>query len=174
MPRLPINYQDTIIYKLVHKDDFNNENIYIGHTTRYTTRKCKHKMCCNNEKMIEYNEKKYQYIRSNGGWDEWNMREVEKYPCNDSREAEAREEYWRVYFNSHLNSKKAFRTDEELKEYNTKYFKERYEREKEAVLKYQQEKLKCECGCIIGRGNMRDHKKTKKHIDLMLNSTNIS
>ena len=55
------------------------------------------------------------------------MIEVEKYPCNDRREAEAREEYWRSYFNSQLNSKKSYRTDEELKEYNTKYFKERYE-----------------------------------------------
>ena len=174
MPRTPIDYSKTIIYKLIHKEDYNNANIYIGSTINFIVRKNKHKYCCNNENLIEYNEKKYRYIRENGGWDEWRMIEVEKYPCNDRREAEAREEYWRSYFNSQLNSKKSYRTDEELKEYNTKYFKERYERDKAVFLKHQQEKLICECGCIIGRGNMRDHKKTQKHIALMLNSTNIT
>lgn len=33
----------------------------------------------------------YVYIRENGGWDEWNRIEVEKYSCTDR--VEAREEY---------------------------------------------------------------------------------
>ena len=44
------------------------------------------------------------------------MIEVEKYNCNDKREAEAREEYWRCHFNAQLNSIRAYRTDEDRKQ----------------------------------------------------------
>ena len=124
MPKLPIDHSNTIIYKLVHKEDYDNVNIYIGSTTDYIRRKNSHKNCCNNEKQKAHTDKKYQYIRDNGGWGEWNMIEVEKFPCNDKREAEAREEYWRCHFNSQLNTKRAYITNEErlekMKQYNEK------------------------------------------------------
>ena len=99
MPKLPTDYSKTIIYKLVKNDDYDNVNIYIGSTTDFIRRKNNHKSNCCSEKSKEYNEKKYQYIRNNGGWGEWNMIEIQKYTCNDKREAEAREEYWRCHFN---------------------------------------------------------------------------
>ena len=49
------------------------------------------------------------------------MIEVEKYPCTDNREAEAREEHWRIHFNAVLNTKKCFRTVDEKNEYTTQY-----------------------------------------------------
>ena len=116
MPKLPIDYSNTTIYKLVHKEDYDNANTYIGSTTDFIRRKNNHKNNCNNKKNKEYNDKKYQYIRDNGGWGDWNMLEVEKFPCNDKREAEAREEYWRCHFNSQLNTKRAYITDEQRKE----------------------------------------------------------
>ncbi len=116
MPKLPIDYSNTIIYKLVKNDDYENANIYIGSTTDFIRRKNNHKNCCNNEKQKGHNDKKYQYIRENGGWGEWNMIEVEKHNCNDSNEARAREEYWRCHFNSQLNSIRAYRTEEERKQ----------------------------------------------------------
>ena len=93
MPRIPIDYSKTIIYKLVHNEDYDNANIYIGSTTDFVKRKNQHKSICNNENYKEYNHKKYQYIRENGGWEEWNMIESEKHNCNDGNEARAREEY---------------------------------------------------------------------------------
>jgi hypothetical protein len=135
MPKLPINYSNTIIYKLVHKEDYDNANIYIGSTTDFIRRKNNHKNCCNNEKRKEYNDRKYQYIRDNDGWGEWNMLEVEKYNCNDKREAEAREEYWRCHFNSQLNSIRAYITEEERKE----QMKKLYEANKEKRLIYQKQ-----------------------------------
>jgi len=83
MPKTPIDYAKTIIYKLVHKDDLYDENIYTGHTTEMTKRKYNHKACCTKPNKKEYNQKKYKYIRDNGGWDEWLMIEIEKYPCKD-------------------------------------------------------------------------------------------
>ena len=33
---------------------------------------------------------------------------------------------------------------------------------------YRKEKIECECGCMISRSDISTHKKTKKHIALML------
>ena len=136
MPRLPIDYSKTLIYKLVHKEDYDNANVYIGSTTDFRKRKNEHKTSCCNEKSKHYNQKNYQYIRTNGGWDEWDMIEVEKYPCNDGNEARAREEYWRCYFNANLNSIKAFITEEQKKEQIKEYKKEHKEQIKEYRKEY--------------------------------------
>jgi hypothetical protein len=158
MPKLPINYSNTTIYKLVHKEDYDNANTYIGSTTDFIRRKNKHKSSCNCITSKEYNEKKYQYIRDNGGWGEWNMLEVEKFPCNDKREAEAREEYWRCHFNSQLNSIRAFRTDEEKKQYDIEY----YGQNKKNRLEYQKTYYERNTGKILEY--QRNHYNNKKKI----------
>jgi len=137
MPKLPIDHSNTIIYKLVHNEDYDNVNIYIGSTTDFIRRKNKHKSCCNCVTNKSHNDKKYQYIRGNGGWEEWNMIEVEKFSCNDKREAEAREEYWRCHFNSQLNTKRAYRTVEQRKQYDIEYQKQFYLDNKGKKLEYQ-------------------------------------
>ena len=63
MPKVPIDYSKTIMYKLVHKDDLDDVNVYVGHTTNYTERKIAHKKCCNLPSNKEYNNKKYQFIK---------------------------------------------------------------------------------------------------------------
>jgi hypothetical protein len=171
MPRTPVDYSKTLIYKLVHKEDYDNANIYVGSTTDFRKRKNNHKSSCSNEKNEDYNDKKYQYIRDNGGWECFNMIEVEKYPCNDGNEARAREEYWRCYFNSQLNTKRAYRTDEQRierykkyyennKDTHNKYTKEHYQKNKDKLL----EKITCECGCMINKGSLTQHLKTQKHL----------
>jgi predicted GIY-YIG superfamily endonuclease len=137
MPKLPIDHSNTTIYKLVHKEDYDNANIYIGSTTDFIRRKNKHKSDCNCVTSKSYNDKKYQYIRGNGGWEEWNMIEVEKFSCNDKREAEAREEYWRCHFNSQLNTKRAYRTVEQRNQYDIEYQKQFYLDNKGKKLEYQ-------------------------------------
>ena len=190
MPRTPIDYSKTVIYKLVKNDDYDNSNVYVGSTTDFVKRKNHHKTTCNNEKDKEFNQKKYQYIRENGGWEEWNMIEIEKHYCNDGNEARAREEYWRCHFNAQLNSQRAYRTDEErkeqMKEYreqnkereknNNKEYreqnrcklleqqKERYERNKDKILEKLSQQITCECGCIIRKSSLIEHKKTQKHL----------
>ena len=91
MPRTPIDFSKTIIYKIVHKEDPDNHEIYVGHTTDFTNRKRCHKKTCNNQND-RHHLKVYQYIRENGGWDDFIMLEIEKYPCNDANEARAREQ----------------------------------------------------------------------------------
>jgi len=168
MPRTPIDYSKTLIYKLVKNDDFNNENVYIGSTTDFTRRKTEHKKSCNNDKHKDHNAKKYQYIRNNGGWNEWEMVLVERHNCNDGNEARAREEYWRSHFNAQLNSVRAYITEEQDKEMRKERKKEYREQNKEKLKEYQQEyhkkKVACECGCIVRNDSLTEHRKTQKHL----------
>jgi hypothetical protein len=112
-----MDYSKTIIYKIVC-NDLDIKEVYIGSTVNFTRRKCEHKSKCNDINNKEYNYKKYQFIRENGGWENWSMYEIEKYPCNDKNEAHTRERYWIENLNSTLNKIMPTRTIKEWKEDN--------------------------------------------------------
>ena len=92
MPRKPIDYSNTIVYKLCC-NDLQITDIYIGHTTDFKSRKATHKNGCNNSNNKAYNYNVYQFIRANGGWDNWSMVEIEKYCCKDADEARSKERH---------------------------------------------------------------------------------
>ena len=127
-----IDYSKTIIYKLVC-NDLNITDVYVGHTTNFLKRRTQHKNICSNEKDKKHNFKVYQTIRQNGGWVNWSMVEIEKFPCSDKNEAVKKERYYYELLNSSLNTKSPNRTDEEIKEYSKKYNKQRYEDNKEVI-----------------------------------------
>ena len=77
MPRKQIDYSKTHFYKIVCKDT-NIKDCYVGHTTDFTRRKSQHKHLCYAENDKGYNIYVYEFIRENGGWDNWNMVEIEK------------------------------------------------------------------------------------------------
>ena len=122
MPRTAIDYSKCCIYKIEHLEDENL--VYVGHTTNWDNRKCEHKSRCMNKKYDSYNSKLYRMIRENGGWDAFKMIEVEKYPCNDKREAEKRENKIMKDLKASMNSMKSFRTKKEKREYENDYLKE--------------------------------------------------
>jgi len=103
MPKNAINYQNTIIYKIVC-NDLNVTDLYVGHTTNFTNRKRQHKENCIHPQLKKYSFKVYQIIRNNGGWENWTMIEIDKFPCNYLNEASYRERYWYKNLNSKLNS----------------------------------------------------------------------
>lgn len=123
MPKLPTDYSKNINYKLCCLDQTITD-IYVGQTTDFTKRKYSHKQSCHNENKKDYNYYVYQFIREHGGWDNWSMIQVEEYPCNNNREAEARETYWMKELKSTLNSMQSFTTKEERKEQKAKISKE--------------------------------------------------
>lgn len=137
MPKLPTDYSKTVIYIIKCKDD-NILEEYIGSTTNFKQRKREHKSRCYNEKIKLFNSLKYQFIRDNGGWNNWSMIELEKYSCNDKREAEKREEEIRIDRKAKLNMRKAF-SSEINKEYIKKYYEEHKEHYKELSKKYREE-----------------------------------
>ncbi len=74
-----MDYSRTTIYKIV-SCDLNIKDCYVGHTTNLISRRCEHKSRCNNEKDKAYNKYLYQFIRANGGWENWSVIEVENAP----------------------------------------------------------------------------------------------
>jgi hypothetical protein len=114
MPKVIMNYNNTIIYKIVC-DDLNIKDVYVGHTTNFDKRKCQHKSRCNNENDTKYHLNVYQCIRFNQGWSNWSMIEIEKYKCNDKYEAEKRERYYIEDMKATLNKTIPTRTDLEYR-----------------------------------------------------------
>jgi len=92
-------YNNTVIYKIVCKDH-KIESLYVGHTVSFNSRKQQHKRTYEANK---FNYKVYDFIRNNGGWNNWEMIEIEKYPCNDVNEAKARERFYYESLNADLN-----------------------------------------------------------------------
>ena len=199
MPKTNIDYSNTTIYKLCCKD-LSITEIYIGHTTDMRRRKYHHKTTCNNEKDKRYNSKVYTFIRNNGGFDNWDMIEVERFEAIDGNDAKKKERYYIETFKASLNSEIPLRTKKEYYEDNIEHFKlyretnkeiisekrkEYRQTHKELVAKQQQkkyennkkkylEKIKCECGCEICKNGLIEHKQTKKHINLMSKMSQLS
>ncbi|MDB4352876.1 GIY-YIG nuclease family protein, partial [Porticoccaceae bacterium] len=134
-----IDYSKTVIYKIVC-NDLNITEVYVGHTTDFVVRKYGHKSSCHNVNRKHYNLKVYKMIRDNGGWDNWTMIEVEKFPCSDGNEAAARERYYFELLNSTLNSNVPGRSVKEWfeqnKEYSKEYGKARYQQDKKFLKEY--------------------------------------
>jgi hypothetical protein len=179
MPRLPIDYSRTIIYKLVCKD-LTIKDCYVGATTEFNKRKNCHKSKSKNENDVDYYTKVYQFIRDNGGWDNWIMVMIEEYSCDNKLQSDAREHYWTETLGANLNSKVQGRTGkiyyeehkteinerhklyrEEHKEEIDEYHKKHYEAHKEKILEkhklYREanraiiaEKAKIKYTCICG------------------------
>ena len=135
MPRLPIDYQKTIIYKIVC-NDLKITDCYVGHTTDMTKRKNCHKSCCNNEKFAGFNEKKYVTIRANGGWTNWVMVMVEKFPCNNEEEARMREREVYEILGANMNRVRPYRSPEEKVEQDKEYIETHKEQKNEKNKEY--------------------------------------
>jgi hypothetical protein len=155
MPRLPKDYSKNLIYKIVC-NDLSIKECYVGHTTDFTRRKQSHKSKCHNEKGIHYNLKVYKTIRENGGWINFSMIEIEKYPCKDDNEARAKEREWFERLNSSLNTFYPVRSKQEY-----------YEDHKEKITTRRKQTFTCECGktstwCMKSR-----HFKSNFHLQYM-------
>jgi hypothetical protein len=112
-----IDYSKTVMYKIVPKN-LNSDLIYVGHTTNFRVRKSTHKQSCCNINDRAYNYNVYVIIRANGGWEAWEMFEIEKFPCNDGNEARTRERYWYELYNANLNSRLPICPQKEYREKN--------------------------------------------------------
>ena len=141
MPKKAIDFSRNLIYKIVCKDLTITE-LYVGHTSNFRVRKNTHKSSCNNEKAKGYNYKVYSYIRDNGGFENWSMIEIEKYPCNDANECSARERYWIETLKANLNINIPSRTYKEYRELNKEKIKERQKERDKEYYKQNKEEIK--------------------------------
>jgi len=118
MPKKLIN--DYIFYKIVCLDN-SVELCYVGSTANWKERQREHKSKCNNENSKEYNNKKYQIIRANGGWENFKMVQVGTRQQLTKREAEQIEEQYRQELKANMNMRKSYITEQELKEQQKLY-----------------------------------------------------
>ena len=103
MPKVDIDYSNTIFYKIFCKDP-TIKDIYVGMTTNFVQRKHAHKQSCKNENASNHNCKLYSYIRSAGGWESWEMEIIAFHNCNDSHEAHKKEQEYFEMLGATLNS----------------------------------------------------------------------
>ena len=130
-------YENSVIYKIKHNEDYDDNNIYVGSTANFKNRKNQHKSDCNNEKRKNYNFPVYQYIRDNGNWDNWVMIPIEEYPCNSKNELVIRERHHIDLLRPTLNIVKPGRTDKEYYEDNKEKNKKYREDNKEQIAEYE-------------------------------------
>jgi hypothetical protein len=156
MPKIEIDYSNTIIYKITCIDT-NITDVYVGHTTNFVQRKHAHKASCVNEKSGNYKCKLYETIRCNGGWSNWKMEIINFFNCSDHYEARKKEQEYFTLLNANLNS------IEPLPKPKLKILEKK-------------EKLPIYCqSCNVYLQNtqlLEIHNNTKKHIK-MCNTTNL-
>jgi len=187
------NYQNSVIYK-IECNDTKIKECYIGSTVEFVKRRYRHKHNCK-----ESNLKVYQFIRENGGWENWTMKSIINYPCNSKNELIIKEQEILKLYDNTLNLRSAYASIEDKIEYHKQYNKQYYndnveklnkksrqyhidnaEKIKEQKKQYyidntekikarQNEKIQCDCGRWTGRGDMAKHRKTKIHTDFLKN-----
>ena len=139
------------IYKIKHKLDCKDENIYIGSTYDLNDRKRAHKHSCNNERDRNYNNNIYKYMRDNGGYDNFEYTILRVCEDEDKVERNELEQSFINVYRPTLNTNNAKGTSIEKKK------------------EWHRKKIVCDCGSIVSQTNFRNHKKTKKHLEKLEN-----
>ena len=152
-------FNKSFVYKIVCKD-INIKNLYVGSTTNFQKRYTHHKSCCNDENGKEYNKYLYQFIRTNNGFDNFEMILIEEVNVNNALELRQKEREYFELLRADLNKQYPNRT---AKEYSQKYDLEH--KENASIRKGQI--IQCECGCSITKNVIASHRKTKRHINNM-------
>jgi hypothetical protein len=162
-----MDYSKSVVYKICCKD-IDIKDCYVGSTTCLRVRRSDHKSACNNQKGKEYNKLAYQFIRDNGGWDNWQVVMVEEYPeCKSGEELLKYEREHMEMLRATLNKVVIGRTQKEYQEDNKEKIsvknKEYREKHKEEINSKKREKVECEfCGSQSSRIHIRRHQKSKK------------
>jgi hypothetical protein len=166
-----------IIYKLVCTD-VDIPECYVGSTTNFRKRKCSHKNNSTNVMDIKYHMNVYKYIREHGGFENWDMVQIEEIKFENNRELHARERYWIETLHSKLNAYIPNRTEEELivikKDYdaerrirdqdNINIMRKKYRDEnKEKITEHAKISYNCPCGGKYQNTSKAAHMKSSKH-----------
>ena len=130
----------------------------------------------------DYNIYVYQFIRENGGFDNWDFVEIERVNAIDKSDLHKRERFYIESLKSTLNKVIPTRTKKQYNKDNTEkkaeYNKHYQINHKEQIIKQQKgyridnhEKISnkkkilmtCQCGSIFRKNDLSRHKKSQKH-----------
>ena len=111
-----IDYNRTVYYQFYHKYNPDTTLNYIGATTNIYNRTYYHKKACTMPEHPHYNDKLYQRIRDNGGWNDWILMVLENYPAKNKIEQDERLVFWSktVYDRSYFRGRVEFFHEIEL------------------------------------------------------------
>ena len=143
----------------------NTTNVYVGATTstlvkRFSEHNCRFKSGKRSQtraaKVLEHGD---CYIEL-----------LERYPCLDKDESNAREKYWMRQFDEHKVNKNIptgikIKPSKNKKEYHKNYWKQWYPMMREQRLK----KCECSCGGSYASYKRNRHMKSKKHRNWVFN-----
>ena len=154
----------------------NCDSVYVGSTYKTLARRLReHENYYNGRN----NGKKYplcysQEIIKHGDYE---IYELEKYPCSSRRDLRKREGYYQLMMNC-VNKNIAGRTrneymkenKEKYREYMKEYYKENKEKHREYMKEYYKKhkelmtmRIECECGGHYTKSRQSNHEKTKRH-----------
>ena len=133
MPVTKINYQKTIMYKVVCKD-LTIKDVYVGNTTDFIRRKSEHRRPSRTDSKLN------TIINDNGGWENWEMLEIEKFPCLDGNEAKTRLRFWYEQLNANAyNSRSIITIGEVKRSYVKKIIQNKPQKTEEEIKKHKQD-----------------------------------
>lgn len=120
------NYRNSVIYKICCRDPA-VKDVYIGSTTNLRSRRAHHSSCAQNPEREQYVDFVYDFIREHGGWDNWQVVQLEAFPCDTKTELLMKEREWCEKTNSTLNAQVRRRNEDHQPTY--------YERNREEILR---------------------------------------
>jgi len=154
---------DYIMYKICPKNKDLNY-CYIGQTTNFTNRKRQHiKNTVTESDKKHYHLKHYETIRQNGGWNDWEIVELEKFNGKTKLEARMREQELIKEHKANLNSVSAFVTEEERSS-TKKTITEKYRENNKELLKEQTKQYKEDHKDIISEQMKKYREENKEKI----------
>ena len=141
------------VYCIVSKDT-DVQEVYIGSCVDLKKRIDVHKSNCNNKNSKKYNYKVYQFIRENGGFDNWKFIWLEMFKTDDTIFLRQLEQNYINTFPEELllNGIRAYRTEED-----------RREQLRQSSKKYKQQKVPCpKCFKSMNKSSIPRHLKSCK------------
>ena len=176
------NYQEGKIYKIYNTI---NDDIYIGSTAQKLCERMRNHRN-DHKSRSSFNYPIYKAFREHGV-ENFFIELIEKCPCNDKDELRRTEGKYirelkpslniriegrcqKEYYNDNrdhlLIKKKEYYIDN--KEYFIKVNQQYGEVNKTRIAAHKAEKIKCECGCVVTRGSLLRHKRSKRHEKALL------
>ena len=147
------------IYKIEHKTDKKLER-YVGCTKQFKTRMIAHKTRCNNPKAHSHNLPLYKYIRSHGGWNEWEMTCLATEYVENKHEQLDIENQYITLMGATLNRDKPGATQ---RSGGRKEYMRQKARDRDAKLGLHGNSQPCACGGSFTKKNENQHKRRPMH-----------
>ena len=113
------------VYVIKCKDE-NIKDCYIGSTINLCRRIKQHKSDCNNPNSKAHIYKVYEFIRNNGGFDNWTIETIKEVEVNDKIELKRYEAEQYDLLKPSLNCNNPL-IQIDMKQYQKEYYKEKYQ-----------------------------------------------